>query len=201
MRQSLNLEGKERQQQKEEQPQEEYHTVEIIRVPSIEGGSYTPLWMNDIPETIQDFQRKEKTWIGFKYALKNIGLDVDEVRKRLFKGKTPWQDEEQQKINCQKAWMRYKQGLKLVSSHSTTQPKSKASRPEEGSWRENKQSHERTVKLKGFMFKKPCIYIYKSRYEYMYIYICVYKNKNNCNQKYIHLYICIYIYIYIMSEK
>ena len=198
MRQSLNLEGKERQQQKEEQPQEEYHTVEIIRVPSIEGGSYTPLWMNDIPETIQDFQRKEKTWIGFKYALKNIGLDVDEVRKRLFKGKTPWQDEEQQKINCQKAWMRYKQGLKLVSSHSTTQPKSKASRPEEGSWRENKQSHERTVKLKGFMFKKPCIYIYKSRYEYMYIYIYVYiKIKTIATRS---IYICIYVYIYIYYE-
>ena len=41
-------------------PKEEYHTVEIIRVPSAEGGSYAPIWMCNIPTTLEDFQKRKR---------------------------------------------------------------------------------------------------------------------------------------------
>ena len=95
MKQSSNREGKELQQQKKKRvpvkkdmrfvnkitPKKEYHTVESIQVPSTEGGSYSPLWMCNIPTTLEDFQKKEKSWKGFKRALKAIGLDIGGPKK------------------------------------------------------------------------------------------------------------------------
>ena len=45
------------------------------------------MFLKNIPTTIEDFEKKEKGWLGFEKALKIKGLDVDTVRKRLKKGK------------------------------------------------------------------------------------------------------------------
>ena len=37
--------------------------------------------------TFENFQHKEREWKGFKYALRNVGLDSDVLRKRLMKEK------------------------------------------------------------------------------------------------------------------
>jgi hypothetical protein len=86
---------------------EEYETIEVIRATGGQRRDYDPMWTRSVPTTFEDFQKKERTWKGFKYALRNIGLDIDVVRRRLIKGKTPWEDEEQQRLNCQKARKEY----------------------------------------------------------------------------------------------
>ena len=59
----------------------------------------------------KDFEKKEKSWKGFKYGLEQRGLNIDEVRKRLKKGKTPWIDERDKEriiVNTQKNWLKFK---------------------------------------------------------------------------------------------
>ena len=51
---------------------------------------FQPMWMKHIPMTYEDFKDKEENWLGFSYALKSIGLDSNEVKKRLIEGKPPW---------------------------------------------------------------------------------------------------------------
>ena len=93
------------------------------------------MWMRHIPMTFEDFQAKERDSKGFKYALKNIGLDSDVVRKRLIKGKTPWEDQEEQLVRCQKAYQEYHMTVPKTPSEirawnayrGTTQAKSKVS--------------------------------------------------------------------------
>ena len=66
-------------------------------------GRFKPTWMRNIPMTLEDFEDKEETWLGFHYALKNIGHEYNEVKKRLSEGKEPWKDLEEQKRICQQA--------------------------------------------------------------------------------------------------
>ena len=50
---------------------------------------FKQMCVRHIPTTDEDFKDKEKSWLGFKYALQNIGLDSNEVKKTLLEGKTP----------------------------------------------------------------------------------------------------------------
>ena len=67
--------------QRQEEPRE------IYRIP----GSEAFRWMHfrEIPRTKEDFKYKRRTWPGFSYALRKIGLDVKEVERRMLKDKTP----------------------------------------------------------------------------------------------------------------
>ena len=47
---------------------------------------FKPMWMRNIPMTYEDFKYKDETWLSFRYALKNTGLDYDKVKKRLREG-------------------------------------------------------------------------------------------------------------------
>jgi hypothetical protein len=76
-------------------------TAELVKIRT--EGRFRPMWMRNIPMTLEDFKNKEKTWLGFHYALKNIGLDYDEVKQRLRDNKTPRKDLEEQQLTCQKA--------------------------------------------------------------------------------------------------
>jgi len=58
---------------------------------------FKPMWMRNIPMTLEDFKNKEETWLGFHYALENIGLTYNGVKKRLSEGKEPWTDLEKHK--------------------------------------------------------------------------------------------------------
>ena len=53
-------------------------------------GFFQPMWMKHIPRTYEDFKDKEENWPGFIYALKHIGLESNEVKKRLLEGKSSW---------------------------------------------------------------------------------------------------------------
>jgi hypothetical protein len=46
---------------------------------------FKPTWMRNIPMTLEDFEDKEEKWLGFHYALKNIGLEYNEVKKKIVK--------------------------------------------------------------------------------------------------------------------
>ena len=84
-------------------PDKDINSIQILTIPSEE--SYDPAWFRHVPLDIKAFKEKEKSFKGFKWGLKKIGLDIDEVRQRLLKGKTPWKDDaekEQIVINCQK---------------------------------------------------------------------------------------------------
>ena len=72
--------------------------------------------MRHIPTSFEDFQQKEENWKGFKYALQNIGLDSDVVRKRVIEGKTPWENEEEQLIRCQKAFQAHHMTVPKIPS-------------------------------------------------------------------------------------
>ena len=67
-----------------------------IRTGETRQGRFKPMWMRHIPQTIEDFEEKEKKWLGFHYALENIGLDYKEVKRRLKDKLPPWKDEEAQ---------------------------------------------------------------------------------------------------------
>ena len=118
-------------------PNEEIKSVQILTVPSEE--SYEPVWCANIPHTIEDLEKKEKNWKGFKYGLKQIGLDIEVVRKRLKQGKTPWYDDkhkEQIDITLQKNWMKFKnhpnkEVFTLVANERTTQAKSLPKKPDD----------------------------------------------------------------------
>ena len=104
----------------------------------VKRRTYKPMWMRHIPVTDKDYRDKERNWKGFKYALKNIGLDSDVVRRRLITGTTPWDNEEQQVIRSQKAFQEYYTTPPKIPAEikrkdpyqGTTQPKSKISKPE-----------------------------------------------------------------------
>ena len=57
----------------------------------------------DIPTTYEDFKYKSKRWPGFSYALRKVGLDKNEVERRILRGSAPWKNEAQQRYNCRKA--------------------------------------------------------------------------------------------------
>ena len=86
--------------------------------------------------------------------MKNIGLDSKVVKRRLLEGKTPWENKEETLINCQRAYMEHQMKVPKIPSekrerseyHSTTQPKSKISKPE-SRWKEHLE-HRRSVTLK-----------------------------------------------------
>ena len=59
-----------------------------------------------IPRTIQAFDHMAKTWQGFPQALSQIGLNFEKVQKRLQQGKTPYEDEEEFKKDCEEALKR-----------------------------------------------------------------------------------------------
>ena len=92
--------------------------------------SYTPMWWRHIPTTLEDFENKEKSWKGFKYALHVIGLDAEEVRRRLTHGKPPWKDEEEQKAKCQKAYLEHTMKPPKTLSRVTAQAKTKVEKPQ-----------------------------------------------------------------------
>ena len=73
----------------------------------VREGFFKPMWMRSIPMTLEDFKTKEDTWLGFHYALKNIGLEYNEVKKRLSEGKETWKDLEKQQRICQQACMEH----------------------------------------------------------------------------------------------
>ena len=81
---------------------------------------------------INDFEKKEKTWEGFKYGLEQIGLNIDEVRKRMKKGKTPWIDEKGQRKD------NYQHSKELVEVQGT---------PIQGSFHSGIQSKNNTSKV------------------------------------------------------
>jgi hypothetical protein len=81
--------------------------------------------MRHIPRTIEEFETKERKWLGFHYALKNIGLEYKEVKQRLQDRLPPWRDEETQRVKCQKAYGEYVNRLP-TTTEGTTKPKSKA---------------------------------------------------------------------------
>jgi hypothetical protein len=102
-------------------------TEELAKIRS--ERRFTPVWMRHIPMTIEDFRHKEVTWQGFHLALKNIGLDPREVKKRLSEGKELWTDLEKTQRSCQRAFMDYQ--MKMPKLPKTTQPKSKVTKPDE----------------------------------------------------------------------
>ena len=104
---------------------------------------FTPMWMRNIPMTIEDFKNKEVTWQGFHYALENIGLDSREVKKTLSAGPEPWTDLERTKRCCQQAFMEYQ--MKMPKIPKTTQPKSKVTKPDD---------ERRSVSLKASSSRK-----------------------------------------------
>ena len=53
-----------------------------------------------IPRTMKEFENMEKFWLGFPQALRRIGLEFEEVKKRLQEGKPPFDDEEKIKWIC-----------------------------------------------------------------------------------------------------
>jgi hypothetical protein len=105
---------------------------------------FTPMWMRNIPMTIEDFKHKEVTWQGFQYALENIGLDPREVKKRLSEGKEPWTDQEKTQRCCQKAFMEHQMKMPKIPER-TTQPKSKVTKPDD---------ERRSVSLKASSSRK-----------------------------------------------
>ena len=76
-------------------------TKEIYPIPGSEGFR----WMRfrEIPETIEDYKKKRKTWPGFNYAMKKIGLEPKDVENRALKKKPPWKDYEEQREKCARA--------------------------------------------------------------------------------------------------
>ena len=71
--------------------------------------------------------------------MKQIGLDINEVRKRLKKGKTPWNDDKHKEridINLQKNWLKFRdhperEVFTLDANQRTTQAKSLPKKPDE----------------------------------------------------------------------
>ena len=110
-------------------------------------GFFKPLWIEHIPVTYKDFKDKEENWPGFIYALKQIGLDSNEVKKRLMEGKSQWKNEEEQRKRCQKAYQDYQRKLPKISQERTAQAKSKLTKPE-STWRKDLE-HRKSVSLKA----------------------------------------------------
>ena len=84
----------------------------------------------EIPETIEDYNKKRRSWPGFKYALRKIGLNSKDVANR---GRPPWRDYEEQREKCARAHLKFQRQQKEVKlksriDTSTRAPKSKPQR-------------------------------------------------------------------------
>ena len=65
------------------------------------------MFFKNIPETVEDFKEKEKTWYGFEKALEVLGLNSKVVLERLKSGQKAYENVEDQNIKCQKAYIEY----------------------------------------------------------------------------------------------
>ena len=78
--------------------------------------------------------------------MKNIGLEYNEVKKRLSEGKEPWKDLEKQQRICQLTYMEHNMKVPKIPP-KTTQAKTKVTKPE-SAWRQDVE-HRRSVSLKA----------------------------------------------------
>ena len=89
----------------------------------------------NIPEILEDFERKEKEWLGFRQALAAIGLDADKAKARLKQGKPFFENRKEQRMRCAKEWTEFKKIPGRVTttstseSYSATSAKSKPVKP------------------------------------------------------------------------
>ena len=79
---------------------------------------FKPMWMRNIPMTLEDFKNKEETWLGFHYALENIGLTYNGVKKRPSEGKEPWTDLEKTQRICQQAYMEHQMKVPKIPTRT-----------------------------------------------------------------------------------
>ena len=113
---------------------------------------FKPAWMKNIPMTLEDFEEKEEKWLGFHYALNYIGLEYNEVKRRLSEKKTPWKDPEKQQRICQQAYMEHQMKVPKIPTAQTTQAKSKVTKPA-SAWRQDVE-HRRSVSLQASSSKQ-----------------------------------------------
>ena len=114
---------------------------------------FKPTWMRSIPMTLEDFKNKEETWLGFHYALENIGLDYKEVNKRFSEGKEPWTDLERTQRICQQAYMEHQMKVPKIPTE-TTQAKSKVTKPEGERTQKKCQSESKFIKTKTWQTRR-----------------------------------------------